>query len=361
MCAIIFVMDILLLALFLLICWRMKFARIGQFYKDYSGLQVSTAVKGVFVILVFFFHFSTYIGSGPGGNKYWYIFAENFGQLVVAMFLFYSGYGILLSSRKKGASYIKSLPKKTLTLLSRFAFAVTIYLLFRIFTGQETSIAQYLLSLIGWESIGNSNWYIFAIMALYLISYLGLRFVKGREILGAAIITLLSIVFCLVMSKFKEGYWFNTALCYATGVWWAVFQQKIDKRIMTNLFTWLAGLVVSSAAFYIFWRKSGNDWYLLVCACFFCVIINLVLMKVKIGNKVLDFFGKHVFSIYILQRLAFMTLGLAPWIRSNLYLYFVLSLGGTIVISLAFELITDYALGKITGKFGRIPQKAGKK
>ena len=362
MCAIIIVMDILLLALFLLICWRMKFAKIGQFHKDYSGLQVSTAIKGIFVILVFFCHFSSYVDTSVDGNAAWRVFFSWLGQLVVAMFLFYSGYGIMLSSRKKGDAYIKALPQKVLLLLAKFAFAVTLFLAFRILTGQETSLSQYLLSLIGWESIGNSNWYIFAIMALYLISFVGLRFARKKELLSAGIITALSLLFCFVMSRFKAGYWWNTALCYSVGVWWAVLQPKIDKMTMKNIWTWLISLAVSGLAFYFFWRRcaSSNAFYL-VCACLFCVVINLALMKVKIGNKVLDFFGKHVFSIYILQRLAFMTLGLAPWIQSNLYLYFVLSLGGTIVISLTFELITDYALGKITGKFGRIPQKAGKK
>lgn len=354
-------MDILLVALFLLICWRVKFAKINEFHKDYAGLQVSTAVKGVFVLLVFFCHFSFYIDTMAPGNDIWRVFARLMGQLVVAMFLFYSGYGILLSSRKKGEKYVKALPKKVLALLYRFAFAVTLFLIFRILTGQETSVTQYLLSIIGWESLGNSNWYIFAIMALYLISFFGLRFTLKKEHLSAALVTVLSIAFCFVMSRFKDGYWFNTALCYSAGMWWAVLQSKIDKNVMRNIWIWAASLIVSVAAMYFLWRHSGSNWYYLAFACVFCVVANLLLMKIKIGNKVLDFFGKHVFSIYIMQRLAFLTLGLSSWIAANTYLYFALSFGGTIVISLAFELATDYSYNKISGACGRIAQKVGNK
>lgn len=91
---------------------------------------------------------------------------------MVAMFMFYSGYGVMESIRSKGMNYVHSMPKKRiLSTWIHFAFIVALYVLLTVAIGNEITLKQLLLSFIGWDSVGNSNWYIFDILCLYLMSF----------------------------------------------------------------------------------------------------------------------------------------------------------------------------------------------
>ena len=116
-------------------------------------------------------HFKEYIACGPYDRIFWAIdgYLE---QLIVTTFLFYSGYGILVSLKNR-KDYLHTFPKRILGLWLRFAAVVCLFLLLNQFLGKEYSISTILLSFTAWQSIGNSNWYILAILTLYLLSYTG--------------------------------------------------------------------------------------------------------------------------------------------------------------------------------------------
>ena len=82
----------------------------------------------------------------------------------------------------------------------------------------------------------------------------------------------------------------------------------------------------------------------------FMALIVLFTMKVKIGNAVLSFFGSHVFSIYILQRIPmiiFSKLGLDSY---NKYLFVVLCFIITVIMAVAFDKLTDRLDSAVFGK-----------
>lgn len=79
------------------------------FYADYIGKQQCNAIKGIFILLVFLGHAivdTKRSGFAPAlwidRGAFWF-FGE-MGQLVVAMFLFYSGYGVMKSLKEMGIS-----------------------------------------------------------------------------------------------------------------------------------------------------------------------------------------------------------------------------------------------------------------
>ena len=69
----------------------------------------------------------------------------------------------------------------------------------------------------------------------------------------------------------------------------------------------------------------------------FVSLILLITTKIYIGNKVLYFLGKNVFSIYILQRLSFISLQHLGIDKINIFLYLVLSIGFTLVLVFIFN------------------------
>lgn len=164
---------IVLFILILLLC-------IGTGRQDdcYIGKDQCNAIKGISILLVFCGHIMQYIT--PSGYVYDSIGDKilipilNFmGQLVVVMFLFYSGYGVQESIRRKGIDYVKQMPKRRLlaTLLN-FDVAVFSFLLLDLALGINYKTSSFILAFTGWESIGNSNWYIFVILILYFMHYL---------------------------------------------------------------------------------------------------------------------------------------------------------------------------------------------
>ena len=133
----------------------------------YLSKETTSTINGLFIALVFLSHFSqysTYMSNYVG---------QRLGQLIVVMFLFYSGYGCMVQYMAKGRAYLQTFPKKrVLSTLVNFGIAVAIFVVVGLLLGKSFSIKQVALSFVCWDSVGNSNWYIFAILLCYLAFWL---------------------------------------------------------------------------------------------------------------------------------------------------------------------------------------------
>ncbi len=148
---------------------------------DYLSVENTQAIKGIFILLVFFSHFNSYVTFTWSLDSIYQSTVSWFGQTMVTLFLFYSGYGVMESINKKGLPYIKSIPvKRVLSTLFKFDCAVIIFWIIGALFGNTFSPKTVALSLIGWDSLGNSNWYIFVVLLLYLFTFVSFRFLPQK-------------------------------------------------------------------------------------------------------------------------------------------------------------------------------------
>lgn len=155
-------MDLILIGVIILALVGAKIDFAGEGYLDtYLDRGQTMAVNGVFVMLVFLRHFKEYIVCGAYDRAFWTVdgYLE---QLIVTTFLFYSGYGILVSLKTK-EGYLQKFPKRIFKIWLQFVIVVCLFLLLNLFIGRSYSASTILLSLTAWESVGNSNWYISAL------------------------------------------------------------------------------------------------------------------------------------------------------------------------------------------------------
>lgn len=145
--------------------WGSDFGTKEGYFRDYISLKAIQPIKGIFTLLIIVSHFVTYTTlSGPLDNTY-LLLKRYLGQMVVVPFLFYSGYGVIESFNKKGVAYIHTMPfQRIFKVFLQMNMALVPFWLIKIAQGNTYSIREILLVCVGWSSIGNSNWYIFAIL-----------------------------------------------------------------------------------------------------------------------------------------------------------------------------------------------------
>ena len=129
---------------------------------------MTASVNGYFLTTVFMTHLIQYMSwSIYGPLDIMYIEVNRaLGQLIVAMFLFYSGYGVMESLRHKNNRDVNP---------TAFFIAAVIYLFVSCATNQTPTFRYALKGFAAWESLGNSNWYVFAILYLYVVTYIVFR------------------------------------------------------------------------------------------------------------------------------------------------------------------------------------------
>lgn len=173
-------MVIFYFLIFTLILIGFKFNRNG-FYEDYIGKNQCNAIKGIFILIVFLRHVVPYVVKAGYKmptllDKGFILIDGQIGQLLVVMFFFYSGYGVMTSVSRKGENYINDIPKKrVLTTFLNFDIAVALFLVMDFALGIQVETQQYFMSRFGWDSVGNSNWYIFIILMCYILTYFSFR------------------------------------------------------------------------------------------------------------------------------------------------------------------------------------------
>ena len=274
-----------------------------EWVEGYLEKERTLAVKGVFILLVFLSHFSGYVR----GDDLWlraYRWASGFmGQSVVVPFLLYSGFGVMESLRAKGEAYRRTMPRRRiLGTLLRFDVAVLCFAALALALGHAFSWRQFALSLVAWDSLGNSNWYIFVILVCYAVAW-----AVGRHSvwwlcagLSAAMIGLASC---------RPPWWSNTILAFAFGAVYSVYREPLERFLRR----WYWPLFASLAAVYsaLWFVECVPHLACLVGNCralLFAILVVMATMKVRLDSPVLRWFGANLFAVYIYQRVPMIAL-----------------------------------------------------
>lgn len=313
---------------------------------EYCSKEETNEIKGVFVPLVFFGHIINYKVWGVGLADSLYVRVDGvIGQLVVVMFLFYSGYGVERSLLAK-KSYARSLlRKRLLPVWLRFAVCVGLFLLLQSALGNlgEYSASHVLLAFTGWTSIGNSNWFMFDTFALYLLVWCSFALVgaEGRAKRNLSLFSVLSLGLAAALFFLKQPYWWNTVLTFPLGMWFGLYKERIDAFLRRGKHRWRYASAAVLAALlivrYSLVRHGHAAWFELE-AMLFAMFVVLISMKIRIGNPILGFFGRHVFSIYMLQRLPMILFRNRV---ENQYLYFCVCFAATLILAVVFDAVMD--------------------
>lgn len=342
-------MVFILIMILILIFNSAKIAEENEFMNDYMSREKTSAIKGLFVILIILSHYSQYVVLDGQYDSPYLLLQNHLHQMVVVMFWFYSGYGIMESISAKGYTYVKTImSKRFVTVLVNFDFAVLLYACVALIIGRNFSVMDFFLSLIGWSSIGNSNWYIFVTLVLYFIVFISFVILKWSDkktsrYIGALLVTILSIVFIYIMIKMKRPTrYYNTTIIFSLGMWYSIVRKYAEKFLLKKdsyygLFC--AGLVCTYSLSYFNRWKYGIEGYT-VWAVLFTIMIVVVTMKISVYNNLLKWFGNHVFSIYILQRIPMILLAQTSLNEHHKYIFLILSVLITIFIAIAFDSFT---------------------
>ena len=335
-------MLVVYVALLCLLFYKSKYAGKAFFEEESLSRNVTDSVKGFFVWMVFLSHFASYVSYVNTIDILGLRISRFFGQLVVALFLFYSGYGVFEGIKAHGQSYIRKIPKnRFLKTLVHFDLAVLFYLFLKVFLRQPFSKVIVLLSVIGWESLGNSNWYMFVIMALYLLTYISFCISKDSTRNALLILTLFSCVFIVFLYVTRDSWWYDTLLCYVLGMWFSRYKEKIMAVVTKNNYIWgICTLMILSVFLCVYYSpvlmlpKIIRELFL---APVFCLLVTFLLMKFYISNDVLKASGKYVFELYILQRIPMILFKEYGVSDVNIYLYFILCVFATIILAGVFR------------------------
>lgn len=297
------------LVLFILVLSSMRY--IGHGYnQNYLSFDTTNIIKGIFILLVFIRHVIPYISLvgyefTAVGDVFFVWINSIIGQLLVAMFLFYSGYGIMESIKKKGNLYVSSIPRKRLlTVLLNFDVAVLIYICIRYLLGGDLNLEKCLLAFIGWESMGNSNWYIFVIMLAYAITYFSFIIFNSRAVnyrMPCIVANMILFMSMLLLSYLKESWWYDTILCFGAGLVFSNYKNQLEELMKTHYKSiFLALLLLFIFLSYLPLYLKGLKYNML--SIVFCLLVIMITLKFKMDNKVLVWMGTNLFPLYIYQR-----------------------------------------------------------
>lgn len=295
-------MILLYLFIFLLSIPRIRF--LGENVGGYLDKERCDAVKGVFIWIVFVGHIQDYVRSSGYVYSGWLdylglVVSSKFAFLLVVPFLFFSGYGVGESIRIRGKKYLQTIPRnRLLTVWVNFCIAVAMFALATLVIGHRYSVARILLSFIGWESVGNSNWYIFVILCCYAITYVSFK-------LGNVIVASVAVVLsALGLSFIKEPWWYSTMWAYPAGLLFAEYREKLLEPLFRKKY-WqcLIGAVI---ALLVLRRCLVWEWHGVICNLYsiaFAWLIVMLMMKINLRSPFMIWSGRRLFPLYIYQRL----------------------------------------------------------
>lgn len=270
------------------------------------------------------------------------------GQLIVAPILFYSVYGMMYSISQKGDGYVKALLwNRIVKTLIHFDIAVLVYLAIKISYNKYPTIEHTIKSFFAYKSLGNSDWYIFAILTMWILTYLVFNYIPLSNYKRLGILLALVFIEMYFLSTKKPTWWYDTMLCYVFGMYYCLAKERIETFLQTN-FKYILTLIFMVG---VFWISGQYKKFFLISEIWvlsFVILLLLLTMKFEFKSKVLMFLGAYLFEIYIFMRIPMMLL--KPLFKGHNYWYLTTCVVLTLVIAVIMHKFYQWLDKKLFNK-----------
>lgn len=341
----IFVLVIFVLFCFITANYKNPFSK--EYQTDFLSRESTSMINGMFVFLVFLAHFSQYVDDWWKYDSLFIHFFNLLGECVVCSFLFYSGYGMMEQIKKDKNAYLhKLMVKRFPSLWLKFSICVFLYVILAFIMKTDLTVSKVVLSFFGLSSVGNSAWYIFYILFSYVVIYLSFRFINNNKI-SLSILFLIFIIYTGIIYhvKFDSPAYYLVSFVLPFGILFSIYKEKILAIFEKYyLITFLSSILLYVCSFLGRHYFKLGGWSYSITAIAFTLVFILFTLKAQFKNKIIQYLGKHVFEIFILQRIPMIALkplyslwgGVQPY---SYLIYFFSCVVITLVLAHIFSLI----------------------
>lgn len=336
-----------------------KFAGFKDSYQeDFMSVASTKSLRGLAAMLILFHHISQ---EEPFIEATQIQIFRRLGPVLVAIFFFCSGYGLIKNFDSK-PDYLNGFLKKRVGfgLLVPFYVNVFLYTIYYLIIGVKFEPLQWATKILGITLMNGYAWFPIVLMLLYLAFYFVFKNVKNQRICYIIIFLLIlgqGIFFCywghfawwagpyenwwMAPNAFENAaWWMRERVFWFFGEWWVnatigffvgmVFARK-EKQILKwfkeNYWLKLALTIVIFVVFqaltslcqiqFGYWGEYAGRGPQIGCKLIsyfsqlpqmssFLVMIYAIRMKIKISNPITSFFGKYSLHTYLMNLLPIM-------------------------------------------------------
>lgn len=367
----------------------------GEWNEEYTSLKQTKVLQGITVLGVALHHMGQKTCAPWHPAVYTVHGLDLFvpiGYLFVSVFLLCSGLGLYKSLHTK-PDYLKHfLRRRILPMIIAFYLSEWIHTAVRLLMGQKMNLTKIIWYLSGLHLANPNAWYLVAIPFFYLAFWAAFRFCR-RE--GAAVFWIFMFTLAYtVLGAFighqddwwiQGEWWYNSIILFPAGILFAKFEKPVTRFFRKGYWFWL---LLSFAGIFLLFRLSetlnnsvwgyydpygsrmrvphslmsaGMQW--LVCL-FYVAFCFLLMMKVKIGNKVLTWLGSMTLGFYLMHGLFVELFGFnfMDITKSLIYIkkvpvYILAVLAGSAAATLLFQWIFGKITGPLTGNRKTLQQE----
>lgn len=224
------------------------------------------------------------------------------GILIVGVFFFLSGYGLLYNYETK-VNYLNGfLKKRMLSIVIPVILVQLVYILILI----NDKISDTLGALSISSFFGYINWYVWEIIGLYIVFFLVFRYLKIYKALLMLTFSCIIFVFICYILKVSNP-WYGSTFCFPLGVLVAIKRNKILQWCNVKVGRKLFGLgLVLIICFALFFKLPQHNLVGVIfarnmAALAFVIILIIILSKIRVGNWITVYLGRISYEIYLIH------------------------------------------------------------
>lgn len=227
------------------------------------------------------------------------------GILIVGIFFFLSGYGLMYSLKNK-TDYLCGFLKKRLGALLLPTGLVCLCLLIVLMAQNSSVIGGNPINLI-WEIFSSINWYVWEVLGCYLVFYLVFRFVR----IEWGIPALLAVCFIFIIICYLGGVsnpWYGSTMCFPLGLLAGEYEKPFMRWCNIGRYKNVVLLLIlgcSITMFFILPERSflGAVVSRNISSVCFVLLVLILLQKIRVGNSASRFLGKISFEVFLIHPL----------------------------------------------------------
>jgi len=318
-----------------MLLYDIKIFKFREYNSNPLSLKNSNSIKGLAAVVVVLHHISQRIDNLGALFLFKYI-----GYLSVALFFFYSGYGLMKSYDSKenylNGFWINRMPK----IIIPFLLSNVLFVIVRIaLLDSKYSTYDIFNYIFGIKLIDGYKWYIIATIIFYSGFYFMFKYLKrNKAMLG---IFFLITGYCLICRRLGNGeWWYNATYCFFIGILFGAYYKSIFSFIRKEYSMITLAILTTFVLTFLLNTFEGNILTSIVSSTFFVLVCACLLMKVEVGNKVINFLGSISYEIYLVHRIM-----LDGWSRiNNEYIYIILCMSMTILTAYVFSIFVKKSI-----------------